>query len=149
MNFSTIALSKGYFFVENTTKPKIVDSVEFIKSLDTATPEIDLSSKLTPEIINIQAEVMKYGYMFDIESMCALIGMPIKKLLNYSKSLSKYLADTYSDGRFVSLFGNFPAYTLILSDEQKSLLQITSIRLLENFQTMTQNGHLHKYQQDT
>lgn len=51
MNFSTIALSKGYFFVENTTKPEIVDSVEFIKSLE----------KLTPEVIDIQAEVMKYG----------------------------------------------------------------------------------------
>lgn len=114
MNFSTIALSKGYFFVENTTKPEIVDSVEFIKSLE----------KLTPEVIDIQAEVMKYGYMFDTESLCALINMPAEDLLKYSKSLSKYLADTYGDGRFVSLFGNFPANVLMLSEEEIFVHQI-------------------------
>lgn len=114
MNFSTIALSKGYFFVENTTKPEIVDSVEFIKSLE----------KLTPEVIDIQAEVMKYGYMFDTESLCTLINMPAEDLLKYSKSLSKYLADTYGDGRFVSLFGNFPANVLMLSDEEIFVHQI-------------------------
>lgn len=114
MNFSTIALSKGYFFVENTTKPEIVDSVEFIKSLE----------KLTPEIIDIQAEVMKYGYMFDTESLCALINMPVEDLLKYSKSLSKYLADIYGDGHFVSLFGNFPANVLMLSEEEIFVHQI-------------------------
>lgn len=114
MNFSTIALSKGYFFVENTTKPEIVDSVEFIKSLE----------KLTPEVIDIQAEVMKYGYMFDAESLCALINMPAEDLLKYSKSLSEYLGDTYGDGHFVSLFGNFPANVLMLSEEEIFVHQI-------------------------
>lgn len=114
MNFSTIALSKGYFFVENTTKPEIVDSVEFIKSLE----------KLTPEVIDIQAEVMKYGYMFDTESLCALINMPAEDLLKYSKSLSEYLGDTYGDGHFVSLFGNFPANVLMLSEEEIFVHQI-------------------------
>lgn len=114
MNFSTIALSKGYFFVENTTKPEIVDSVEFIKSLE----------KLTPEVIDIQAEVMKYGYMFDTESLCALINMPAEDLLEYSKSLSEYLGDTYGDGHFVSLFGNFPANVLMLSEEEIFIHQI-------------------------
>lgn len=114
MNFSTIALSKGYFFVENTTKPEIVDSVEFIKSLE----------KLTPEVIDVQAEVMKYGYMFDTESLCALINMPVDDLLKYSKSLSEYLGDTYGDGHFVSLFGNFPATVLMLSEEEIFVHQI-------------------------
>ena len=61
-------------FVENTTKPEIVDSVEFIKSLD----------KLTPEIIDIQAEVMKYGYMFDTESLCTLINIIYIRLDKYN-----------------------------------------------------------------
>lgn len=117
MNFSTIALSKGYFFVKNTVKPEIVDSVEFIKSLENTT-------KLTPEVIDIQAEVMKYGYMFDIESMSALINMPVKLLLDYSESLSKYLADTYGDGHFVSLFGNFPANMIMLPEEEIFIHQI-------------------------
>lgn len=114
MNFSTIALSKGFFFVENIAKPEIVDSVEFIKSLD----------NLAPEVIDIQAEVMKYGYMFDAESMYALINMSVEDLLKYSKSLSEYLADIYGDGHFVSLFGNFPANVLMLSEEEIFVHQI-------------------------
>lgn len=114
MNFSTIALSKGFFFVENIAKPEIVDSVEFIKSLE----------NLAPEVIDIQAEVMKYGYMFDAESMYALINMSADDLLKYSKSLSEYLGNTYGDGRFVSLFGNFPANVLMLSDEELFVHQI-------------------------
>jgi hypothetical protein len=114
MNFSTIALSKGYFFAPNIAKIEVENPTEFINKL----------GQLSPELIDLQAEVMKYGYMFDVESLAALISMSNNEVVDYSKSLSEYLAYTYGDGDFVSLFGNFPANVLMMSETEVFVHQI-------------------------
>lgn len=114
MNFSTIALSKGYFFVPSATVNTEEDNLKYLTSLN----------EVSSEVVSIMAEVMRYGYMFDADCVRAMMGMNADELKECADRLSEYLAETYGDGTFISLFGNFPSNALSMSEMEFFLHQI-------------------------
>lgn len=106
MNFSTIALSKGYFYIQDSQTVSEEENMEFLKNL----------VEVTPEVLSVQAEVMRYGYMFDADCFRSMIAMSPEELKGYSRDISEYLAETYGDGAFISLFGDFPSKALSMSE---------------------------------
>ena len=119
MDFSTIAFSKGFFYLPFKTFEQHVKNI-----IDT-----DLSingiRNIKPEVISIQAEVMRYGYMFDSKSIYMMnFCLDKSDIENYCSSLAEYLKNTYGDGEFHSLFGNFPATVLDMNDYEFYLKQI-------------------------
>lgn len=91
-SFQTIALSKRYLIVNQDI------DIENFKFED-----------LKPATVQIQAEVMRYGYMFDTKCVKYLNSLPDDELKSFSKEIENYLIDTYGDdGQYCSLFGDFP-----------------------------------------
>ena len=114
MNFSTIAFSKGFLFVPNSEVNSSDSNMEFLMSIE------DIPSA----IVSMQAEVMRYGYMFDADSLRALMSLNDDEIDTLAGELGEYLADAYGDGKFVSLFGNFPERRLAMSEREVLIHQI-------------------------
>lgn len=92
-SFQTIALSKRYLIVNNN-------------DIDVENFKFEL---IQPAVIQIQAEVMRYGYMFDTKCIAYLNTLSEDELKSLSKEIENYLIDAYGDnGLYCSLFGNFP-----------------------------------------
>ena len=87
MNINTIAFSKGYLRVkEYNTTADFADT--YLKSLE----------GLSPLVMAMQAELMRYGLMFDAECLYYLERMEAKDLEVLADDLADYLGDTYGDG---------------------------------------------------
>lgn len=113
MNINTIAFSKGYLRVkEYDTVVDLADT--YLKSLE----------GLSPLVMAMQAELMRYGLMFDAECLYYLEGMESEDLEMLADDLADYLANTYGDGCFVSLFGNFPQTVMTMSEIEMFFHQI-------------------------
>ena len=113
MNINTIAFSKGYLRVkEYNTTADFADT--YLKSLE----------GLSPLVMAMQAELMRYGLMFDAECLYYLERMDTEDLETLAEDLADYLGDTYGDGCFVSLFGNFPQTVMMMSETEMFFHQI-------------------------
>lgn len=112
MNFNTIAFNKGHLLVSNYPEVEIPE--DYLGTL----------TELNPLIMNMQLELMRYGYMFDAESLCCLSLMDNDKLEEYAKDVIGYLEDAYGDGCFVTLFGDFPHTVLRMSEMEMFFHQI-------------------------
>ena len=113
MNINTIAFSKGYLRVkEYDTTVDFADT--YLKSLE----------GLSPLVMAMQAELMRYGLMFDAECLYYLERMDTEDLETLAEDLADYLGDTYGDGCFVSLFGNFPQTVMMMSETEMFFHQI-------------------------
>ncbi len=114
MNFNTIALNKGYLLTKNY--PTVEEEDKYDVLLE------NINNR--PVILNLQLELMRYGYMFSEEALRCLAVMTDDELEDYSNDLADYLADAYGDGTFVSLFGNFPHTVLQMSEFEMFVHQI-------------------------
>ena len=114
MNFNTIALNKGYLLTKNYPTVEEEDKYDILLE--------NINNR--PVILNLQLELMRYGYMFSEEALRCLAVMTDDELEDYSKDLADYLADAYGDGTFVSLFGNFPHTVLQMSEFEMFVHQI-------------------------
>lgn len=109
-NFQTIALSKRYLIVNTENK---IDIEDF---------KMD---EVSPVVIQIQAEVMRYGFMFSTECVKYLNSLSEDELTAYAKDINNYLVDAYGDnGMYASLFGNFPFGVMEMSETEFFLGQI-------------------------
>ena len=114
MNFNTIALNKGYLLTKNYPTVEEEDKFDILHE----------NIIIRPIILNLQLELMRYGYMFSEEALRCLAVMTDDELEDYSKDLADYLADAYGDGTFVSLFGDFPHTVLQMSEFEMFVHQI-------------------------
>lgn len=117
MNINTIAFSKSYLFVKDYTKDDVYDESVYTNYLN------DLTS-VHPTVMAMQAELMRYGYMFDKKCLYYLDKMREDTLHDLADDLADYLADTYGDGCFASLFGNFPQAVMTMSETEMFFHQI-------------------------
>lgn len=114
MTLDTIAFSKGFLLVDEYSTVVDLEN-EFLKN----------TTELKPVVMNMQAELMRYGYMFNAESLYYLNNIDDEEVLaEYADSLADYLADTYGDGCFVSLFGNYPHAVMSMSEIEMFFHQI-------------------------
>ena len=113
MNFDTFAFSKGYLRVKNYNLDEVSDEEYFASC-----PE------LSNLIVNMQIELMRFGYMLDTKCLQALANMPEEEVEKIANSVVDYLADAYGDGCFVTLFGNYPQTVLQMSELEMFVHQI-------------------------
>lgn len=119
MNINTIAFSKGYLFVKDYIKDDVYGYHESVY-----TNYLNDLTSIHPTVMAMQAELMRYGYMFDNKCLYYLDKMSDDTLLNLANDLTDYLADAYGDGCFVSLFGNFPQTVMSMSEIEMFFHQI-------------------------
>ena len=108
MNFSTIAFSKGYLYLNSENFEKYSSQILNNKIVFKANDHSCFDAK----IVSIQAQVMVYGYMFDEQCLTMMEYMSDEDIAKYCSELSEYLGNTYGDGEFNSLFADFPATVL-------------------------------------
>lgn len=113
MNINTIAFSKGYLRVK-----------EYDTTVDFANTYLKSLEGLSPLVMAMQAELMRYGLMFDAECLYYLERMETEELEVLADDLADYLGDAYGDGCFVSLFGNFPQTVMMMSEAEMFFHQI-------------------------
>ena len=108
MNFSIIAFSKGYLYLNSENFEKYSSQILNNEIVFNAEEHSCFDTKK----VSIQAEVMRYGYMFDEQCLAMIEYMPDEDIIKYCSDLSEYLGNTYGNGEFNSLFGDFPATVL-------------------------------------
>ena len=113
MNFDTIAFSKGFLRVRNYVVDDITDAEYF-----------GLEPTMSQMIVNMQMELMRYGYMLDAKCLRQLAQMTEDEVEKVANSVVDYLADAYGDGTFVTLFGNYPQTVLKMSEFEMFVHQI-------------------------
>ncbi len=113
MNFDTYAFSKGYLRVK-TYNPDEVSDEEYFASCPV----------ISNLVVNMQLELMHYGYMLDTKCLQALSKMSDEEVTDVANSVVDYLADMYSNGHFVTLFGNYPNNVLQMSELEMFIHQI-------------------------
>lgn len=119
MNLSTIAFSKGFLWIGDT----VIDSLEvekFAKNLGSK----DSGTTLDPVVLNMQIELMRFGYMFDRESLYCITQMPKKTQKTIADDVISYLTYSFGDGKFRTLYGNYPYTVLSLSEHEMLIHQI-------------------------
>ena len=114
MNIDTIAFSKGFLRIKERDSYEDEAVQNYFDSLDC----------LNPIVLNMQVELMRYGYMFDKACLFYLDLMDDETLISIADSLADYLADAYGDGCYVSLFGNYPTSVLMMSETEMFIHQI-------------------------
>lgn len=113
MNFDTFAFSKGFLRVRNYIVDDITDEDYF-----------GLKPELSQMIVNMQVELMRYGYMLDAKCLRQLSQMSDDEVEKVANSIVDYLSDAYGDGCFVTLFGNYPQTVLNMSEFEMFVHQI-------------------------
>ena len=113
MNLDTIAFSKGFLRVdEYSTITDLGD--EFLKT----------ATELKPLVMSMQAELMRFGYMFNAECLYYLNNMSDEELEILADNVLAYLENSFGDGCFVTLFGNYPHTVMMMSEIEMFFHQI-------------------------
>ena len=113
MNLDTIAFSKGFLRVdEYSTIADLED--EFLKNV----------TELKPLVMSMQAELMRFGYMFNAECLYYLNNMSDEELEILADNVLAYLENSFGDGCFVTLFGNYPHTVMMMSEIEMFFHQI-------------------------
>ena len=113
MNIDTIAFSKGYLLID-----------EYLPVVELGDSYLKSATELKPIVMSMQAELMRYGYMFDAECLFYLNNMTDGELEYFADCVADYLADAYGDGCFVSLFGDYPHTVMMMSETEMFFHQI-------------------------
>ncbi len=117
MNFRTIAFNKGHLLVKNYLEVDAESDENTYEGLAGLLAE-------HPVVMNMQIELMRYGYMFDSAALYYLMSLDEDELTDYTKDLVDYLADAFGDGCFTTLFGDFPNTVLKMSEFEMFIHQI-------------------------
>lgn len=122
MNFNTIALSKG--FVLN----QVSNVNHFENNTDTYNSICEINDPLT---LAIQTELMHFGKMLDADAFLTIARtFTDKHKKQLANDIKSYYNDLYGDGKWHTLFGDFPNTVLNMSEEE--MLIHTIVHYLSN-----------------